>query len=149
MRVPPASHSETPARNLCDGHLLPWVHAATGAAGWQITSPSGRLSHVVATISDGIAHSHAKDEWQICIPQAALTVVVVEADTETLWCRLDTEHSGSCLLALAYAPWSVATVLRCPRAALPRRGRLSMHDVRVTTRMGRTVRYLVPVFTPA
>jgi hypothetical protein len=30
---------------------------------------------------------------------------------------------------------------------LPARGTLSVNDVRTTTRMGRTVRYLVPVFT--
>ncbi|GAA1630767.1 hypothetical protein GCM10009733_029430 [Nonomuraea maheshkhaliensis] len=149
MRIPPASHAETPARDLCDGHLRPWIHAETGAAGWQIDCLSRRLAHAVVTISGGTVYSRTKDEWQIRIPQAALTVMVVEADTETLWCRLDTQHSDSCLLALVYAPWSIATVLRCPTTALPRQGQLSMRDVRATTRMGRTVRYLVPVFTPA
>jgi hypothetical protein len=102
----------------------------------------------MAAISKEIVYSRTKDERKICIPQAALTVVVVEADIETLWCRLDTQHFDSCLLTLTYAPWSVTTVLRCRRAALPRLGRLSTRDVRVTTRMGRTVRYLVPVFIP-
>jgi hypothetical protein len=31
--------------------------------------------------------------------------------------------------------------------AFPAQGRLSVRDVRVTTRMGRTVRYLIPEFT--
>jgi hypothetical protein len=31
--------------------------------------------------------------------------------------------------------------------AFPVQGRLLVRDVRVTTRMGRTVRYLVPAFT--
>jgi hypothetical protein len=31
--------------------------------------------------------------------------------------------------------------------ALPAQGRISVRDVRLTTRMGRTVRYLIPAFT--
>jgi len=31
---------------------------------------------------------------------------------------------------------------------LPASGTLSVRDVRITTRMGRTVRYLIPQFTP-
>jgi hypothetical protein len=34
-----------------------------------------------------------------------------------------------------------------PLTELPAQGRLSVRDVRVTTRMGRTVRYLIPAFT--
>jgi len=34
-----------------------------------------------------------------------------------------------------------------PLAELPLPGQLSVRDVRVTTRMGRTVRYLIPEFT--
>ncbi len=31
--------------------------------------------------------------------------------------------------------------------ALPAQGRLSVREVRLTTRMGRTARYLIPAFT--
>jgi hypothetical protein len=50
---------------------------------------------------------------------------------------------------LAFAPWPAATVLKCAVTALPADGTLSVRDVRMTTRMGRIVRYLVPVFTPS
>jgi len=52
------------------------------------------------------------------------------------------------VFVLAFAPWPVTTVLTCPLTALPAQGRLSVRDVRVITRMGRTVRYLIPAFTP-
>ena len=74
-------------------------------------------------------------------------VVVIGADTGALRCHLSARpHYG--VFVLAFAPWPVTTVLKCPLAALPAQGRLSVRDVRVITRMGRTVRYLVPVFTP-
>jgi hypothetical protein len=53
------------------------------------------------------------------------------------------------VFVLAFAPWPAATVLACPLTALPAQGRLWVRDVRMTTRMGRTVRYLIPVFTPS
>jgi hypothetical protein len=97
-------------------------------------------------MSGGTVHPHEKGEWQARIPQAVLMVVVVGADVGTLWCRLgDKPHSG--VLAVVFAPWQAAAVLKCPVTALPAQGRLSVRDVRVTTRMGRTVRYLIPEFT--
>jgi hypothetical protein len=53
------------------------------------------------------------------------------------------------VFTLAFAPWSAEKVLRCPIAALPAQGQLSVRDVRLTTRMGRTVRFLIPAFTVA
>ncbi len=72
-------------------------------------------------------------------------VVVTGADSGVLWCRLDT-HPDSGVLTVAFAPWPATLVLKCPLTALPARGRLSVRDVRVTTRMDRTVRYLIPQF---
>ncbi len=136
-----------PARNPCDGCLSPWADAATGARGWQITTASRRLAVAVATaISGGTVHSHKNGEWQARIPQAVLMVVVTDADADALWCRLGTQpHAG--VFALAFAPWPAATVLNCPLTELPAQGLLSVRDVRVTTRMGRIVRYLIPAFT--
>ena len=75
-------------------------------------------------------------------------VVVIAADADALRCRLLAQpHHG--VFALAFAPWPVTTVLKCPLTALPAQGRLSVRDVRVITRMGRTVRYLVPAFAPS
>ena len=145
----PAPHTRAmPARSPYDGRLSPWADAATDAPGWQITTPSRRLAvAVAATVSGGTVHSHEKGEWQARIPQAVLMVVVIDADTDALRCHLSAQpHSG--VFVLAFAPWPVTTVLKCPLAALPAQGRLSVRDVRVITRMGRTVRYLVPAFTP-
>jgi hypothetical protein len=75
-------------------------------------------------------------------------VVVLAADADTLRCHLSAQpHYG--VFVLAFAPWPAATVLKCPLAAFPAQGQLSVRDVRVTTRMGRTVRYLVPAFAPS
>jgi hypothetical protein len=131
-----------------DGRMSPWADAAADAPGWQITTRSRRLAvALVTTIAAGTVHSDKKGEWQARIPQPVLTVVVIEAGAGTLWCRLSAQpHYG--MFVLAFAPWPAATVLTCPLTALPAQGRLSVRDVRVITRMGRTVRYLVPVFTP-
>jgi hypothetical protein len=101
---------------------------------------------VATTIPGGTVHSRTKGEWQARIPQAVLIVALIAADTDTLWCRLDTQPDSG-VYALTFTPWSAATVLKYPLMALPVQGRLSVRDVRVTTRMGRTVRFLIPVFT--
>jgi hypothetical protein len=137
------------ARNLRDGHLSPWAAPVTGALGWQVTTPSRRLAVAVATVlTGGTVHSHKRGEWQTCIPQAVLMVVVIGADADTLRCRLSAQpHFG--VFAVAFTPGPAAAVLECPLTVLPVRGQLSVRDVRLTTRMGRIVRYLVPVFTRA
>jgi hypothetical protein len=135
-------------RNPCDGRLSPWADAAADAPGWQITTSSRRLAAAVAaTVSGGTVHSHEKGEWQARIPHAVLMVVVIGADPGALWCRLSAQPYYA-VLVLAFAPWPVTTVLTCPLTALPAQGRLSVRDVRVITRMGRTVRYLIPAFIP-
>lgn len=137
-----------PARNPYDGRLSPWADAATDAPGWQITTLSRRLAVAVATtVSSGTVHRHAKGEWQARIPQAVLIVVAIDADADALWCRLSALPDSG-VFDLAFSPWPAATVLKFPVSALPTPGRLSVQDVRVTTRMGRTVRYLIPAFTP-
>ena len=137
-------HSE-PRHQPCDGRLSPWADPVTDAPGWQITTPSRRLA-VAATVSGGIVCSGEKAEWQARLPEAVLAVVAIGADAGTLWCRLSAQPSLG-LFTLTFAPWPTARVLRCPLTALPAHGRLSVYDVRLTTRMGRTVRYLVPAFT--
>jgi len=138
-----------PERDPCVGRLSPWADAAADAPGWQITTASRRLAAAVAaTLSGGIVHSHEKGEWQACIPQAVVLVVVISAGADALRCHLSAQpHYG--VFVLAFAPWPVTTVLKCSLIALPAQGQLSVRDVRVITRMGRTVRYLIPVFTMA
>jgi hypothetical protein len=131
-----------------DGQLSPWAGPVADMPGWQVTTRSRRLAVAVATTLSGrTVHSHTNGEWHARIPQPVLTVVVTGAGPGTLRCHLSARpHDG--VFVLAFAPWPVTTVLTCPPAALPAQGQLSVRDVRVITRMGRTVRYLVPVFTP-
>jgi hypothetical protein len=147
-RLPPKT-GEHNAPDPRGGRLSPWADAAADAPGWQITTRSRRLAvAVAATLSGRTVHCHEKGEWQARIPHAVLLVVVIAADAGTLQCHLSAHpHYG--VFVLAFAPWPVATVLKCPLAALPAQGQLSVRDVRVITRMGRTVRYLVPAFAPS
>lgn len=142
--LPPMA-DEPIAHNTSDGRLTPWAAPVTGAPGWQITTRSRRLA-VATTLTGGAAQSREKGEWQARLPEAVLTVVALDANADTLWCRLGTQPSLG-VFTLTFAPWSAALVLRWPLTALPVEGRLSVRDVRLTTRMGRTVRYLIPAFT--
>jgi hypothetical protein len=142
--IPGRTLSENEPR---DGRLSPWADAATDTPRWQITTRSRRLAVAVATtVPGGTVHPHEKGQWRAGIPQAVLMVMVVGADAKTLWCRLSVKPDLG-VFDLAFAPWPAAIVLKCPLTALPADGRLMVRDVRVTTRMGRTVRYLVPVFS--
>jgi hypothetical protein len=101
---------------------------------------------MATTVTGGTVHSHEQGEWHARIPQSVLMVVVIGAGTGALRCRLSAQPPVG-VFVLAFAPWPAATVLTCPLTALPAQGQLSVRDVRVTTRMGRTVRYLIPAFT--
>jgi hypothetical protein len=144
--------AQDPRTQPHDGRLSPWADPAADAPGWQIITPSRRLAVAVATTLAGGTirsheiRSHQKGEWQACLPQTVLTVTALDADAGNLRCRLIVRPSLG-MFTLTFAPWPAAMVLRCPLTALPAQGRLSVRDVRLTTRMGRTVRYLIPAFT--
>ena len=130
-----------------EGCLSPWACPATDVPGWQITTRSRPLAVAVAATAPGATvHSHQKGEWQAHLPEAVLTVTAISARADTLWCRLSARPSLG-VFTLAFVPWPAAMVLRSPLTALPAQGRLSVREVRLTTRMGRTVRYLIPTFT--
>jgi len=114
-----------------------------GMADYHPVTPSGRgRGHdPYRTV-----HPHEKGGWQARLPEAVLPVAVTGAGNGTPWCRLTARPSLG-IFTLTFAPWPAAIVLRCPLTALPAQGRLSVRDVRLTTRMGRTVRYLIPAFT--
>jgi hypothetical protein len=119
-----------------------------GALGWQAATASRRLAALIAeTVLAGKISAHGKWEWLVRIPQAVLTVTVMNADIVALECTVCIRPDSG-VFTLAFAPWSAATVLKCPVTALPAYGTLSVRDVQTTTRMGRIVRYLVPEFTP-
>jgi len=130
-----------------DGSLTICAAPVTGAPGWLITTRSRRLADAAATtLPGGTVHARENGEWQARLPEPVLAVVVLDADAGALRCRLSAPPSLG-VLTLAFAPWPATLVFRCPLTALPAQGRLSVRDVRVTTRMGRTVRYLIPAFT--
>ena len=135
-----AQDSRTP------NHLSPWAAPVTGAPGWQITTRSRHLAVAAVALAGGTVHTPEKGEWLARLPAAILAVVAVGADSGALRCRLSVQPDLG-VLVMAFAPWPAATVLACPVTAWPAQGRLSVRDVRVTTRMGRTVRYLIPAFT--
>jgi hypothetical protein len=130
-----------------DGQLSPWADPVTGALGWQVLTMSRLLALGMAG-EHGTVRSHDGREWHARIPAPALTVTATTADDSALWCRPG-NLLDSAALTVAFAPWTPATVLKCPVTALPARGTLSVRDVRMTTRMGRTVRFLVPQFIPS
>jgi hypothetical protein len=144
-------HVEGRIRGPCTctpGQLAPWAELVTGALGWQVTTPSRRLAALIAeTIPAGKISANKKGEWQVHIQQVVLAVTVINAGTAALQCMIDINPSSD-VFTLIFAPWSTATVLKCSVTALPARGTLSVRDVRMTTRMGRIVRYLVPEFNP-
>ena len=92
-----------------------------------------------ATVAGG-----QEGEWQARIPHPVIEVIAVKADTETLWCRL-----GTGIFILAFAPWPETAVVKVSRSAMPATGRLSVRAVLMKTRMGRTVRFLIPEFRAA
>ena len=138
-----------PSPGPCDGQLSPWADPVSGTPRWQITTGSRRLALAVATIiPGGTVRCHEKGDWRARLPDAVLTVTALDADADAgvLRCRFSVQPSLGAF-TLAFAPWPTTLVLRCPLTALPAQGQLSVRDVRLTTRMGRTVRYLIPAFT--
>jgi hypothetical protein len=130
------------------GRLAPWADPVTNTLGWQVTAPSRRLAALIADTAPAAAiAAHGKREWHAHIPQAVLAVTVMNADTVALQCTLSI-HPHSEIFILTFSPWPVTFVLKCPVAALPAYGTLTVRDVRMTTRMGRIVRYLIPEFIP-
>lgn len=130
----------------CGGRLSPWANPVTGALGWQVLTTSRGLALAMAG-EHGTVRSHGDGQWHARMPEPALTVIATGADDSALWCQPG-NLPGSCALTVTFAPWAPETVLKCPVTALPAPGTLSVRDVRMRTRMGRIVRYLVPEFNP-
>jgi hypothetical protein len=129
------------------GRLAPRADPVTGALGWQVLTVSRSAAVAAAGDAGGTVHPLGKGEWQARIPEKTVTATVMSADAGKLWCRIGSRPDSE-ILTVAVKPWTTATVLKCPLTALPALGTLSVRDVRITTRMGRTIRYLVPEFTP-
>ena len=129
------------------GWLAPRAESVTDALGWQATTTSRRFAALIAETTAGTISLRQKGEWEVHIPQAVLAVTVMNADTAALQCALSI-HPHPQIFILVFVPWPATTVLKFPLTSLPARGMLSARDVRMTTRMGRIVRYLIPEIKP-
>ncbi len=135
------------ARGPRAGRLAPRADPVTGTLGWQALTVSRPAAVAVAAITGGTVVPLGKGEWQARIPEPALEITLTGAGPGVLWCRPGTGPETG-MLTLAYPPWQAGIVLACPVTGFPAHGKLSVRDVRLATRMGRTVRFLVPEFTP-
>lgn len=129
-----------------DGTVTPWADES-GELGWHAVTASHGLAVAVAGATGGTVHDDG-GQWRARIPAATVPAVATGADDRALWCRLGNE-TGSGVFTLPAAPWTPAELAACPLSDLPAAGKLSVRPVLLTTRMGRTVRYLSPAFTPA
>ena len=128
-----------------NGRLAPWADPATEMPGWQLTTASREIAE---KFSAEKMLTNEESEWMARVAQSDLTVTIVKADIAAFKCTL-TVYPIPGQITLEFAPWPAAVVLKCSPADLPATGTLAARDVRVTTRMGRIVRYLIPEFTPA
>jgi hypothetical protein len=139
VRRADAGKIPAPAPN---GHLTP----ATGPA-WDITTTARRhAAAITAAIPDATVSRAGQGQWRTRIPRQSLTVTATHADADALTVTLD-EAPAAGPIALTFHPWTAADVMPLLPAELPARGRLSIRDIRISTLMGRTVRYLIPAFT--
>ena len=107
--------------------LTPHADPATGALCWHVTVP-GQEGH------------------PITLPPQ-ITITIHSTGPGILRCRAD-HHPELGMLAVDITLWPGDATRTGPLARLPACGQLSVRDTRITTRMGRTIRYLIPEFTP-
>ncbi len=122
--------------HTCHGRLSPYADPATGEPGWQVTTRSRSLTVAVAA---GLAVRTADDWHRTRLGTPVLPVTVLGTDAGTLRCQLTAPPCPGVL--------AVAHVTVNGPATWPAHGNLSVRAVLVTTRMGRVIRYLIPVFT--
>lgn len=126
--------------------LTPAADPGTGPA-WDITTPTRRQARAItAAIPGTTTRQTAPGQWQARIPKPTLAVTATAADAETLTITLDDAPEAG-PLTLTFHPWHAADVIPSQLPELPAPGRLTNRDIRTTTLMGRTVRYLIPAFT--
>lgn len=139
--APPATPAPAPPASL-----TPAADPAAGPA-WDITTPSRHQAAAIAAAIPGTTTRRAgPGQWHARIPRPALAVTATATDAATLTVRLDDAPAAG-VLTLTFHPWTAADVLPIPPPELPASGRLVTRDIRISTLMGRTVRYLIPAFT--
>ena len=128
------------------GHLTP----AAGPA-WDIiitTTARRRAAAIAAAIPDATVNRAGPGQWRTRIPRQSLAVTATRADADaaTLTVTLDDAPAAG-PITLTVHPWTAADAQPPIPAQLPAPGHLTIRDIRISTLMGRTVRYLIPAFT--
>jgi hypothetical protein len=143
VRRADAGKIPAPAPN---GHLTPCADPAVGPA-WDITTTARRRAAAIAAAIPGTTVNRAgPGQWRTRIPRQSLAVTATHADARTLTVTLDDAPAAG-PIALTFHPWTAADVMPLIPAELPAPGHLTIRDIRISTLMGRTVRYLIPAFT--
>ena len=134
------------AKAAATGQLTPTASPATGPA-WEATTTSpGHAQAIAAAIPGTTTERTGPAQWTARIPRPTLAITATAADDAGLTCQLD-DAPGTSPLTLPFDPWTAAEIITGP-AQFPAPGRLTIRDIRLSTRMGRNIRYLIPAFTP-
>ena len=143
VRRADAGKIPAPAPN---GQLTPCADPAAGPA-WDITTQTRRrAAAIAAAIPDAIVNRAGQGQWRTRIPRQSLTVTATHADADALTVTLDDAPAVG-PVTLTFHPWTAADVMPLIPAELPAPGHLTIRDIRISTLMGRTIRYLIPAFT--
>jgi hypothetical protein len=119
---------------------------AAGPA-WHITTTRAHARAIAAAIPGTTTRRTAPGQHQARIPRPAIAVTLTSTDQTTATLTLDdAPETGP--LTFTYHPWTAADIMRPAPAHLPAPGHLVIREVRLQTQMGRTIRYLIPAFTP-
>jgi hypothetical protein len=144
-RDPGRPPGRPPAPDPGAGTLTPRADPVTGALGWQVTTTDRHLAETAAAACPGgTVRSDRHGQWHARLPGPVLAVTAITAAPGTLRCRL-AASPGPGVLTLPLTPW---TTPPAPRAGQqPATGHLTIRPVLLTTRTGRTIRYLIPELT--
>jgi hypothetical protein len=128
--------------------ITPAADPGTGPA-WDITPLTrSRAGQITASIPAATARRTGPRHWTARILRPALAVTATTADASALTLTLDDAPAAG-PLTLTFHPWTADDVMPLPPPELPAPGHLTIRDIRISTLMGRTVRYLIPAFTTA
>lgn len=125
-----------------ENQLVPWAGPPARIPGWLAITESRKAAADVAAIAGGTVTSEQEGQWQARIPKARIDATAVTADTRSLRCRI-----GDGIFILEFTPWPQSAVITIPPDDMPATGKLTVRAVLMTTRMRRTVRFLLPEFT--
>jgi hypothetical protein len=130
------------ARDPGAGTLTPRADPVTGALGWQVTTPDRHLADAAAaTCPGGTVRSDGHGRWHARLPGPVLAVTAITTAPGALRCRLAASPGlGAFTLPL---PWTTPPEPH-GAAGAPASGHLTIRPVLLTTRTGRTIRYLIP-----